>query len=215
MRSFVLQNLIALSAVYMVALFCEESAIAGIYVSVGPNWNNFVFEPEKQEATPNYYGYGARGSFGYSIYDVWDLGLYGHYTPGKLNSASLTQEDARLWHGGGETGFRIAKALFIGVRGGPALYRLAKQTDDSEILGQWTGTMAQGSLGLILPVTKAAAWQSSLDVGQATLKSSDDAATKPRILSQISLTLSFVYNVRQTNAVETALFNHWIQNFAN
>jgi fermentation-respiration switch protein FrsA (DUF1100 family) len=184
-----------------------------VFLLLGPNWNNFVFEPEEQEDTPNYYGYGARGSFGYSVYDTVDLGFYGHYSPGKLNSASLTQEDARLWHGGGELGVRIAKAVYVGVRGGPALYRLTRKTEDTEVGGQWTGTMIQGSLGLILPVTKAASWQASFDAGQASVSLSDGPDTsKPRTLTEISLTLGFVYNIHQTSAVETAIFNNWIRN---
>lgn len=195
------------------ALFAE-ACLAGLYLVAGPNWNNFVFEPVEREETSNYYGYGARGSFGYSLGQILDLGLYGHYTPGRLDSASLTKEDARLWHAGAEAGLRFANAVFLGVRGGPALYRLNVKNEDSEVEGQWTGTMFQGSLGLIMPVTKTSFWQTTVDIGQATLKSSGaETVTKPRTLTQISLTLAFVYNVQQTSAVDKAILNHWIRGF--
>lgn len=200
---------------FAVLSLSAASARAGILLSLGPNWNNFVFEPLEKEETPNYYGYGARASFGYSIQRVWDLALYGHYSPGKISVASALKEDARFYHMGAETGLRIAKAVYIGVRGGPALYRLLKQNEDSEIPGQWTGYNIQGSLGLILPTSKAAGWQTSLDLGQATLRPSDDSSAKPRTLSQVSLTLAFVYNGYQTSSVDTAILNNWIKNLGN
>lgn len=190
-------------------------AFAGVLLSIGPNWNNFVFEPEKDEKTPNYYGYGGRMSFGYSVARVWDLALYGHYSPGKLNAAAGTEEDARFYHMGFETGLRIAKAIYLGVRGGPALYRLVQQNEATEIPGQWTGTTGQVSLGILLPVNKASSWQASLDIGQTNLKPSDDAGSKPRTLSQISLTLAFVYNGYESTAVDTAIFNNWLKNMGN
>ncbi len=192
-----------------------STTYAGALVSIGPNWNNFVFEPLDQEQTPNYYGYGARASFGYSIQRVWDVALYGHYAPGRLDSASATKEDARFYHVGGETALRIAKAVYIGFRGGPAYYRLVNQLETTEVSGKWSGYMAQGSLGLILPTTKATSWQTTLDIGQATLRPSDDPSAKPRTLSQISLTLAFVYNGYQSTAVDTAIFNNWIRNLSD
>lgn len=172
------------------------SASGALYLNGGPSWNNFVFEAEDQEETANYYGYGARISFGYSLANVWDLGLYGHYTPGRLNAAELNREDARLWHIGFETAARLAKVLYIGVRGGPSLYRLSQVNSSTEVPGQWTGTMVQGSLGMLLPVTKVSNWLLSMDMGQAQVSKSDATGddAKVRKISEISLSLSFVYN---------------------
>lgn len=192
-----------------------SSARAGVLLTVGPNWNNFVFEPVAKEETVNYYGYGARASVGYSIMRVWDLALYGHYAPGKRNVAGVVKEDSRFYHMGAETGLRLAKAVYMGVRGGPALYRLAKQNEDNEIVGQWTGYTVQGSLGLILPTSKATAWQATLDLGQTSVRPSDDTSAKSRTISQVSLTFAFVYNGYQTSAVDTAIFNNWIKNLAD
>lgn len=202
--------------VLILGLFTSaELARAGVLLSVGPNWNNFVFEPLEKEETPNYYGYGARVSAGYSIQRVWDLALYCHYSPGKLNVASALKEEARFYHMGAETGLRIAKAVYVGFRGGPALYRLVKQNEASEVTGQWTGYNVQGSLGLILPTSKATGWQASLDMGQASVRPSDDSSVKPRTISQVSVTLAFVYNGYQTSAVDTAIFNNWIKNLSD
>jgi hypothetical protein len=199
------------SAIVLMTLCCEIPAAAGIYVAAGPNWNNFVFESEVEEDTANHYGYGARGSFGYSIYDLVDLGLYGHYTPGRLNSASFSQEDARLWHFGVETGLRLGKAVFFGLRGGPALYRLNKENSPSEVPGQWTGQMIQASLGLIAPLSKLVSLQLSLDLGRASLAPSETPSAQSRSMSQISATMAIVYNLHQTSAVESAIFNNWIR----
>lgn len=199
-----------------VLIWCVTTAtFAGGLVTIGPNWNNFVFEPVDKEQTPNYYGYGARASFGYSIRRVWDVALYGQYAPGRLNIASATKEDARFFHVGGETALRLAKAVYIGFRGGPATYRLVNQVEDVEVPGKWTGVMGQGSLGLILPTTKALSWQTTLDIGQATVRPVGDSSAKPRTISQISLTLAFVYNGYETSAVDTAIFNNWIKNLTD
>lgn len=208
---YIVSSLLVATALFAAAV----PACAGILVTLGPNWNNFVFEPVQKEDTTNYYGYGGRASFGYSVMRVWDLALYGHYSPGKRNVAGLVKEDARFYHMGAETGLRIAKAVYIGIRGGPALYRLTKQNEESEIIGQWTGYTAQGSLGLILPTGKATAWQTTLDLGQTSVRPSDDSAAKPRTISQVSLTVAFVYNGYQTSAVDTAIFNNWIKNLVD
>lgn len=188
---------------------------AGPYATLGPNWNNFVFEPLEEEETPNYYGYGGRLSFGYSVRQVWDLGLYGHYSPGRLESAAMSQADALLYHVGAETALRIGKAVYIGVRGGPASYSLQNKVLATEVDGDWAGVMGQGSLGLLLPTSKSTAWQASLDIGQASMTASDGSSTKARTLSHISLTLAFVYNGYLSSGVDAALFNQWIKGLAN
>lgn len=191
--------------------FCSFEARAGLYAGVGASWNNFVFEPVAEEDTPNYFGYGGRASVGYSAANILDLGIYGHYTPGRLGTPAPSPEDARLWHGGGELGLRLGNAVYLGARGGPALYRLNSQTKDEEVPGQWTGTMFQGSAGLIVPVNRYFQCQTTLDIGQASLRpSSTDGAD--RTLTEISVTISFVYNYYQSTARETALFKNWIRN---
>ena len=202
----------------VIMLCCIMGAMpcrAGVLFSLGGSWNNFVFEPNDHEDTPNYYGYGGRGSFGYSVAKVWDLTFFGQYTPARLGSASATDADATLTQYGFETGIRIYDALYLGGRGGFWDYRLRKRRLTDEVEGSWSGLGAQGVIGLILPVGKEAAWQTTLDVGQAVLakmnKSADEATIGKRTLGHISVTVSFVYNSLSLSSLEDSLLNSFVK----
>lgn len=190
---------------------------AGVFLTLGPNWNNFVFEPEAKESTPNYFGYGGRISWGYSIGQVLDLGVYSQYAPGKLKVASALDGDAALLDYGGELGIRILNLLFIGGRGGVWRYQLYKKTMDDEISGKWMGLGGAASMGMIMPVTKRSAWQVSLDVGQANMRKIDntpeDFGTNFRKLSKVSITLAFVYNDDDSTSVTANLLNSFLNTF--
>ncbi len=200
----------AISVPVTAMLFVETSCEAGTLFVVAPQWVNFVFEPIVQEETPNYYGYGAKGSFGYSIKQIFDFDLYGEYSPGRLNSASSSNASAVVLNYGGEVGFRLLNAMFLGARCGQWNYRLIRRIDVGEVGGSWTGFGGAASFGMLLPVNKEVQWQLSLDIGQALLKKDnreiDDIAPKTRVISKASITLSFVYNSRDTMSALGALF---------
>jgi hypothetical protein len=195
----------------MAALPCR----AGVLLSLGGSWNNFVFEPKDREDTPNYYGYGGRGAFGYSVAKVWDVAFFGQYTPARLDSASATDADATLTQYGVETGIRIYDVLYLGGRGGFWDYRLRKRHLTDEVDGSWSGLGAQGAIGLILPVGKEAAWQTTMDVGQAVVakmhKSADDVNIGKRTLAHISVTVSFVYNSLSLSSREDSILNSFVK----
>jgi hypothetical protein len=185
--------------------------------TLGPNWNNFVFEASAKEDTPNYYGYGGRTSLGYSFGQIFDLALYGHYSPGRLDSASATDAHAVISDYGAETGLRILSVMYLGVRGGVWNYRLPKKTLDEEIEGTWSGTGGEATFGLLFPATKQASWQMTMDVGQGLLdkqkKTADELLLKPRKFSRVSVTISFVFNSYMSNSVDSALFNSFMKTF--
>ena len=191
------------------------SAFGGVLVEFGPTWNNFVFEPVAKEDTPNYYGYGATGAFGYSIGQVWDVNFFAGYSPGRLNSASASQPDASLTRYGVGTGFRILGVLFVGGRGGFWDYKLSRKALETEMDGSWSGLGGEASIGLLLPVGKLTSWQLTLDGGQATVskmnKRAEDTNVTNRKLSHVSVSLSFVYNGASLASGEDALLNSFVK----
>jgi hypothetical protein len=201
-----------LGTVLLAAILVGEArCLAGGLVTIGPNWCNFVFEPKLREPTPNYYGYGARISAGYSIDQMVDLALYGQYSPGRLNSASTTETSAAVYDYGGEIGVRVFDVLYIGAHGGTWNYRLLRRSSEEEVGGAWSGPGGGLSFGMILPVNKEVKWQATLDLGQAvvtkTNKAADDVDLKSRNLSRASVTVSLVYNGYESGSTWNALFN--------
>ena len=206
---------LAQGAIILLCAFSARPCDAGVLVSLGGSWNNFVFEPQTQEDTPNYYGYGGRCTFGYSVAKAWDIAFFGQYTPARLESASAMDADATLTQYGIETGLRISDVLYIGGRGGFWDYRLRKRKLTEEVGGAWSGLGGQGAIGLLLPVSKVAAWQATLDVGQATMyktnKTAAEANLGNRSLSHISVTVSFVYNSLSLSSLEDSLLNSFVK----
>ncbi len=192
-----------------ILFLCSETSFAGFLFTLGPNWNNFVFEAERDEDTPNYYGYGARMSWGYSAAQVADFGIYTQYTPGRLNSATPPRTDAVVMDYGAELGFRLFHMFYFGARGGMWKYQLFRAYEDSEIRGSWMGLGGTASLGMIMPISKRTAWQTSLDLGQAVMQklnsSPADTNTKYRKLTRLGVTLSFVYNEDDISSVADSL----------
>ena len=207
----VAMSMVAPAAIFTALFFGESPCEAGGFLAVGPQWVNFVFEPKVQEETPNYYGYGARASAGYSVDQVVDLALYGEYSPGRLNSASSSGSTAVVLDYGAEIGFRILQTMYIAARGGQWKYQLSRRTAPEEVGGAWTGVGGAASFGLLLPVNKEVQWQTSIDIGQALVKKTnlevDDVETKARVISRASVTISFVYNARDTVSAWGSLFN--------
>jgi hypothetical protein len=196
----------------LAAVPCE----AGLLLSLGGSWNNFVFEPKNREDTPNYYGYGGRGGFGLSLAKVWDVALFAQYTPARMGSASATDADVTLTQYGVESGIRIFDVLYVGGRGGFWDYRMHKAKRVDEVRGSWSGIGYHGSIGLILPMTKDSLWQTTLDAGNAvvakTNKTADDAMIGKRSLSHISVTVSFVYNSLSLGSFEDSILNSFVKN---
>jgi hypothetical protein len=197
-------------AIFMIILFlCSETSFAGLLFTIGPNWNNFVFEAEKNEDTPNYYGYGARMSWGYSVAKVADFGIYAQYTPGRLNSATPPRTDAVVMDYGAELGLRVLNVFYLGARGGMWKYQLYRAYEDAEVRGSWMGLGGTASLGMIMPISKRSAWQTTFDVGQAVMQKLNvtpaDADSNYRKLSRVGVTLSLVYNDDDITSVGSSL----------
>jgi hypothetical protein len=202
---------LSLTATLASVFFVESKSEAGMLVTAGMQWANFVFEPKAQEETPNYYGYGARTSAGYSLDQVLDVAIYGEYSPGRLNSASSSGSTALVTDYGAEIGVRILQTMYLGARGGQWNYQLTRRTADEEIGGSWTGVGGAASFGMLVPVNKEVQWQASLDFGQALIKKknyeADDVEKKARVISRASVTVSFVYNSRYTPSTWGSIFN--------
>lgn len=208
---FIRAAIIRLCLLTLAMMSFAPSGFAGYLFSIGPNWNNFVFEAETDENTPNYYGYGGRLSWGYSIGQVFDLGMYAQYTPGRTTSPSMLNGDAAVYDYGGELGVRVLGVFYIGARGGAWKYQLYKRQQMAEIGGIWSGWGGSGSLGMILPVSKRASWQTSFDMGRAIVEKDNktlaDLGTRYKKLSKLSITMAFVYNDFDAASAGTSLIN--------
>jgi hypothetical protein len=195
----------------LVAAFASASiAFGGTLISPGVSWSNFVFEPVDNEATPNYYGYGAKLTLGYSVDQVWDLGFYGQYIPGKLKAASTINPDATVMSYGLETALRVNHSLYLGVRGGPTTYHLLRHVEPEQVDGEWEGLSGSAMLGLILPASKQVFWQFTAEYGTASLRRKDlDLDSENRRLSIFSVMLSFVLNSDQSTRLDNILLRNW------
>ena len=124
-----------------------------------------------------------------------------------------TQTSGTALDYGAELGVRIFDLLYIGTRAGVWKYQLFKSKEDGEITGKWMGLGGSASVGMIMPISKRASWQTSLDLGQATMRkvnnTGSDASTGNKKLSRISITVGFVYNDDDTESGSVKLLRSY------
>lgn len=191
-----------LPLIYGTFLFFQTNvAQAGWLAVVGTHWKTFSFEPKDDEKTPNYYGFGARLGLGYSFNQVFDVDLWGEYTPGRLKSAEIGIEDSVLGGYGGELAFRIQKTIFIGLRGGGFFYNLVSQKDENEIDGRWAGVGGILSIGASFANSKESFWQVTLDSSYISLSAeeSTEGEEEDRVINAFSVSLAYAFNQYRTS----------------
>jgi hypothetical protein len=201
------RGLVLLCGVFL----CSGRGVAGFLLTAGPSWNNYVFEAESSEDTPNYYGYGGRVGWGYSVAQIVDIGLYAQYIPGRLNTAIPPRTDTVLMDYGAEVGVRFMQALYLGIRGGIWKYQLFRAYRDDEVRGSWLGLGATGALGLIWPVNKKVSWQTNFEFGRAVLQGPkvdpESSVGRQKKMSRIGVSVSFVYNDDDVLSLGRSLYN--------
>lgn len=188
-------------------------ARAGWYLAPEARWGVFAARPEAGENTPNYYGYGGTLSFGYSPRQMVDIGAYGSYLPGALKHAEIGKDDATLVSYGGELGFRIADAVYLGFRGGPDKYRLNQPSDDPErpeLAGKWTGVCGGLSLGAVMRASKQFIVQTTLDVMHHVVKQEDEPELGKRRFDEFSVGLTFMLNSHKAYLIENSIFKDYL-----
>jgi hypothetical protein len=155
------------------------------------------FRPLQGEPTPNYRGAGFQINGGYSFGDVFDIELYGSYSPLKPGSMGLFVEKVRYLEYGGGMGTRLAKSVYLGVHFGGCTYKLMEAAASSEELeGEWQGVVGQLSLGAFHQLSPTRRIQMTFDVGSATLSpdnSEAGAGRGERKFDNISLSVSYQF----------------------
>lgn len=185
-----------------------DAARAGWLVVPGMYWQTYSVRPLAAEQTPNYTGYGARLTLGYSVNQVLDFGLFGAGGSGARDSGGLPGESQLGWYGG-ELGLRLAEAVYFGLRGGQAVYNLDSAEFEGEPLGQWLGVGGGVSLGAILKMSRRTAWQVTFDLSHAELAAPTPAG-EPRHLDAVSLTIGYVFNGFHNSRIENTIFKDYL-----
>lgn len=188
-------------------------ASAGWLVAGGPRWATFATRPEKAEPTPNYFGYGAGLSLGYSFKQVMDFGAFGYYVPGQLGQAEVFKESAVFYAYGGELAFRIAETVYLGFRGGTAEYQLYGRELDEELGGEWVGPAGGFSIGALHKLKTMHYLQTSFDVMHAVVENTDTEELGKRRIDSFSVSLTYVYNGKGSSRIENSVFGQFMNSF--
>ncbi len=188
-------------------------ALGGVLLIPAVRWQSYAFRPLAAEATPNYYGYGAGLTFGYSFNQVVDTAIFTSYSPGTLKQAKFLEEDAVLISYGGEVALRLFQTVYVAVRAGEFTYRLLTPTRADEVQGRWRGPGVGFSLGAQRLFAKHSGFQASVDVTYATMSRADAAADEKRKIDAFSLTLAYVFNAND-NLFKGGAFRDFIHSFS-
>ncbi len=132
-----------------VVFFAGGPAFGGPLVKAGPVWRFFSMQPQSNEDTPNYQGYGLDFVAGYSIRRVLDVGLLGQYTPGNLGAPGLQGEDASLALLGGTVALRFSNLVYAGIYGGTGYYNGINHAavEKGALKGNWQGPAGGVTVG--------------------------------------------------------------------
>lgn len=172
-------------------LFIPSLARAGVVAGLGLHWQNFSFQPEQEEDTPNYYGYGAHGQFGYSIHNIVDLKLIGALTPSQVNEASAFDGDIDFSTYGGEIGVRAAGAAYIGFGYERVVYYTRSHHIHNDPVGRWEGAGPSLSVAGFWPAMKKTYWELGLSLSSAEL--ANNQITSKRQIDMISLNVTYLF----------------------
>lgn len=194
------------------ALFLgAEVCLAGGMVNFGAQWRAHAFAPEASESTPNYYGIGPYLGLGWSLGSIVDLNLFTRYSPSQLENADVGKESAQIYSYGVEFGFRIARAFYLGFRGGMKSYELFAAELPEELEGRWQGPGGGFSIGGLVRTGKRSFLQVTFDIGSANLtyeKAEEGAG--PRRMDWFGLTLSFCHIGLDRLRLDNVALGDWL-----
>ncbi len=194
----------------------SDMSLAGPYFTGGLRSAQFAAKPQSDEPTPNYYGFGLRLGAGYSVRQVFDMGLYGSGLSARRGSPGVSRPDATLVHGGAEFGLRIAKSLLISLYGGPSQYRLERPSDQLapgvEVTSALSGYGGGVGVGAIVPFSKEKFLQVTLDFEQHHFqeKSQDNTIGLKRVFESFGLTLSLTFNSYKSYLIDNTIFKDFL-----
>lgn len=187
------------------------SAHAGWFVSPEVKWSSFSFEPTHAEPTPNFYAWGLSLDAGYSVSQVFDLGVFGQYLPGRLHAAEFGKGDASLVSYGGELAWRIADTVYVGLRGGASQYDLNTQSDPSELAGHWGGPAGGLVLGAVTRLSKTQFLQTTFELMESVVADQTGQGLGQRRIDQFALGLGYVFNGEgKSHLIESGIFRDFL-----
>lgn len=195
------------------ALASASQAEAGLLLAPAAKWCTFSARPEGTEATPNYYGYGAELTFGYSAEQVFDIAVFGSYIPGRRKSPAFGADDVSLVSYGGVLGFRFASSVYLGFKAGTSAYSVQKLTDEKELAGRYEGPSGGISIGAISALSRQNFLQTTFDIMHHVLTSTDEAAggtVRKRRFDAVSISLAYVFNGYSSSVVQNKMFKSFL-----
>lgn len=195
----------------VLGLASVPQAFAGAYVAPSVKWAAFAARPQSDEATVNYYGYGGGASFGYSLAQKIDLGLFGTYIPGHRQEAVPGKDDASLVSYGVEFASRFADSVYVGFRGGVSTYHLFKAKEETEISGEWHGPSGGFSVGAVVKLSKQSLLLTTFDMAHHVLTASDsDDGESKRRFDSFSISLTYMFNYFDTTSIENTIIRDFL-----
>ena len=171
-------------------LLLSEQSFAGILGHLGVQWKTHSFQPLDAESTPNYYGIGPYGAFGYSLWNKWDMALFASYSPAKMKDAEVGKEHAQFVYYGLETGVRIAGSIYFGLKAGGTGYHLIRQKDPIEVGGRWGGFGASLVMGGVVSSRSKSGLQVTLNMGSSSV--TEEESDEARRFDWVGLSVGYV-----------------------
>ncbi len=182
-------------------LLVGATSFGGPLVKGGPVWRFFSMQPESNEDTLNYQGYGLDFVAGYSIARALDFGLLCQYTPGNLGAPGLQGEDASLVMLGGAAGLRVSNLVYAGFYGGTGYFNGINHAaaQRGALKGNWKGPAAGVTIGASIGQPRssgAVSTQIQLFVERMWTEGKQTATSEreKRAFSAFGLGLIWVYN---------------------
>lgn len=197
------------------ALALASEALAGPYAYPAVGWAVLAPRPQAEEATPNYYGYGAALSLGYSVKQVLDLGAYASYLPASRKDARIGAEQASILTYGGELAVRIADSVYVSLRGGTATYRLIVPDPalTTELVGAWGGPAFGIAVGAVTRLGRQSMLQTTIELMHTIVEPEDavrSGASGKRRLDSFGLSFGLMLSSDQRSSVEDTIFKDFL-----
>ncbi len=197
------------------ALASASETVAGPYAYPAFGWAVLAPRPTLEEATPNYYGYGAALSLGYSMKQVIDLGAYANYLPASRKDARIGAEQASFLTYGGEVALRVADSVYVSLRGGTATYRLIAPDPalTTELVGAWGGPFGGIGIGAVSRLGRQTMLQTTIELMHTIVEPEDSVrsgASGTRRLDSFGLSFGLMLSSDQRSSVEDTIFKDFL-----
>lgn len=188
--------------------------LAGPYLTAGVRSGQFAAKPLTDEPTPNYYGFGLKLSGGYSLRQVFDMGLYASGLPARRGSPGISNPDALLAHGGLELALRLGKSVILAAYGGQSQYRLQHPSEQLpvgvEVTAPLKGYGGGVSVGAIVPFSKEQFLQATLDFEQHQYLLAQPEGNTKRVFESFGLTLAMTFNSYKSYLIDNTIFKDFL-----